>query len=106
MREVEGAVVVRPRGEVDMSTAPGLREELDRLISGGARRVVVDLAEVTFLDSTGLAVFVGVWQRLRNEGGSFALAAAPAHVASPMRLTGLDRSLNLRETVEDALAER
>ncbi|GAB2812586.1 anti-sigma factor antagonist BldG [Actinocorallia aurea] len=103
----EGEVtVVRPLGEVDVSTAPMLRRELERLIDEGARALVIDLADVTFLDSTGMAVFVGVWQKLRNEDGSFALAAARARVAGPLRLTRLDGPLGLHETVAEALAAR
>ncbi|ROO82884.1 anti-sigma B factor antagonist [Actinocorallia herbida] len=97
------ATVVRPSGEVDVSTAPVLRRELERMIADGARVLVIDLTDVTFLDSTGMAVFVGVWQKLRNESGSFALAAAQRRVAEPLRLTRLDGPLRLRGTVEEAL---
>ncbi|MDX6738668.1 STAS domain-containing protein [Actinocorallia sp. A-T 12471] len=106
VRSEGGVAVVRPKGDVDVSTAPALRAELERMIADGTRAFVIDLADVTFLDSTGMAVFVGVWQRLRNEGGSFALAAATRRVAEPLRLTRLDRSLNLSETVEEALRGR
>ncbi len=102
---VEGEVtVVQPSGEVDVFTAPLLREFLLELLDGGMRKLVVDLSEVSFLDSTGLAVLVGVWQRLRNHEGSFALAAANARVAQVLRTTRLDRSLRLHGTVAEAVA--
>lgn len=102
---VEGEVtVVRPSGEVDVFTAPALREFLLELLDGGMRKLVVDLSDVSFLDSTGLAVLVGIWQRLRNHEGFFALAAANANVTQVLRTTRLDKPLGLHGTVEEALS--
>ncbi len=102
-RDVEGAAVIRPVGEVDVFTAPLLRERLVELVEGGARRVIVDLSEVSFLDSTGLAVLVGVWQRLRNHDGFFAVAAANERIERVLRTTRLDQSLKLHSTVAEAV---
>ena len=101
--EMEGASIVRPVGEVDVFTAPLLRERLVELVEGGARRLIVDLSEVSFLDSTGLAVLVGVWQRMRNHDGFFAVAAANERIERVLRTTRLDESLKLHRTVEDAV---
>jgi len=101
--EMKGAAVVRPVGEVDVFTAPLLRERLVELVEGGARRVIVDLSEVSFLDSTGLAVLVGVWQRLRNHDGFFAVAAANERIERVLRTTRLDQSLKLHDTVDEAV---
>jgi anti-sigma B factor antagonist len=60
--QVDGTVVVRPRGEVDIATSPALRTELDAC--EGA--VVLDLAEVTFLDSSGLGAIAATYKRLRD----------------------------------------
>jgi len=103
-REIEGAAVVRPVGEVDVFTAPLLRELLVELVESGTRKVIVDLSEVTFLDSTGLAVLVGVWQRLRNHEGFFAVAAANERIERVLRTTRLDQSLRLHTTVAEAVA--
>ncbi|WP_106399401.1 STAS domain-containing protein [Actinocorallia populi] len=102
---VEGEVtVVRPSGEVDVFTAPALREFLLELLEGGMRRLVVDLSGVSFLDSTGLAVLVGIWQRLRYHEGSFALAGANPHITQVLHTTRLDQPLRLHGTVDEAVA--
>ncbi|WP_460362983.1 STAS domain-containing protein [Actinocorallia lasiicapitis] len=103
-REENGVIVVSPAGEVDVFTAPLLREFLLNLLDDGMRKLVVDLAAISFLDSTGLAVLVGIWQRLRNHEGSFALAAANPRIARVLRTTRLDQSLSLHETVPEAVA--
>ncbi|MEO5874911.1 MAG: STAS domain-containing protein [Streptosporangiaceae bacterium] len=102
-REEEGASIVRPVGEVDVFTAPILRELLVKLVEGGARRVIIDLSDVTFLDSTGLAILVGIWQRVRNHDGFFAVAAANERIERVLRTTRLDQSLRLHGTVEEAV---
>jgi anti-sigma B factor antagonist len=102
---VEGEVtVVSPGGEVDVFTAPALRDFLLELLEGGMRRLVVDLSGVSFLDSTGLAVLVGIWQRLRYHEGSFALAEANASITQVLRTTGLDQALRLHGTLGEAVA--
>ena len=102
---VEGeATVVHPGGEVDVFTAPLLREFLLQLVEDGTRKLVVDLSEVSFLDSTGLAVLVGVWQRLRYHEGSFALAGANPRISQVLHTTRLAQPLRLHDTLEEALA--
>ena len=67
-RTVAEHTVLEVGGEVDVYTAPRLRERLVELVDGGARNVVVDLGRVDFLDSTGLGVLVGALKRLRAGG--------------------------------------
>ena len=62
----EGPSVLKLRGDLDLHTAPGLRERLAALIDAGSLRVVVDLSEVAFMDSTGLGVLVGAARRARG----------------------------------------
>lgn len=95
--------IVRPDGEVDVFTAPLLREYLLNLHEQGMRRLIVDLSQVSFLDSTGLAVLVGIWQRLRNNQGFFALASANDRITRVLQTTRLDQSLRLHGSVRDAL---
>lgn len=101
-RDVAGHVVVVVRGEVDVYTAPVLRARLTELIDGGARRVVVDLGGVDFLDSTGLGVLVGALKRLRAAGGSLALVCAKEPLLKIFRITALDQVFSLFDSVEAA----
>lgn len=65
--------VVRLTGEVDMATSPAVKETLSELVEGGHLAVVVDLSEVTFMDSSGLHVLVDTQHRLSESGGKVVL---------------------------------
>ena len=90
-RTVAEHTVLEVGGEVDVYTAPRLRERLVELVDGGARQVVVDLGRVDFLDSTGLGVLVGALKRLRAAGGSFALVCDKEPLLKIFRITALDQ---------------
>jgi len=103
-RTVAEHTVLEVGGEVDVYTAPRLRERLIELVEGGARHVVVDLGRVDFLDSTGLGVLVGALKRLRSAGGSFGLVCTKEPLLKIFRITALDQVFPLYETVEAAVA--
>jgi|RhiMethySRZTD1v2_1073278.scaffolds.fasta_scaffold03003_12 anti-sigma B factor antagonist len=94
--------VLEVGGEVDVYTAPRLRERLIELVEGGARHVVVDLSRVEFLDSTGLGVLVGALKRLRAVNGTLGLVCAHERLLKIFRITALDRVFALYDTVEAA----
>jgi anti-sigma B factor antagonist len=100
-----GVVLVRARGDVDAYTAPGLRSHLHAATEGGDELVVVDLADVTFIDSAGLGALVGAHRRMREGGGRLRIVRPPPLVARAFELTGLDGVLDLRDDREHALAE-
>ena len=80
---------VRLSGELDMSTAPQLREELLRLASDGATMVTIDLSELAFVDSTGLSVLITGLKRLRQQGGEMALRSPTPGTRRVLEITGL-----------------
>lgn len=97
--------IVTLRGEIDAYTAPALRLELRQLIDDGeASRLVIDLAAVTFLDSSGLGALVGALRRLRERGGALHIVVPQGAASRIFVLTGLDQALNLFEGREDALS--
>lgn len=103
-RTVADHTVLEVGGEVDVYTAPRLRERLIELVDGGARNVVVDLGRVDFLDSTGLGVLVGAHKRLRIAGGTFGLVCAKEPLLKIFRITALDQVFPLYPTVEAAIS--
>jgi anti-sigma B factor antagonist len=105
-RTVADHAVLEVGGEVDVYTAPKLRERLTELIDGGARNVVVDLDRVDFLDSTGLGVLVGAHKRLRPMGGTFSLVCAKESLLKVFRITALDQIIPLHPSVEIATGTR
>ena len=97
-------VVVAVRGEVDIATAPKLREKLVELASQGAQQVVVDLDGVEFLDSTGLGVLIGGMKRLRGLDGDLTLVCTQPRILKVFEITGLNRAFTIYETVDAAVA--
>jgi anti-sigma B factor antagonist len=105
-RPEPGVVLLRAKGDLDAYTAPGLRTQLHDATAGDADLVVVDLADITFIDSAGLGALVGAHRRMREGGGRLRIVRPPALVARAFELTGLDEVLDLRDDSEQALAGR
>ena len=98
------AYVVTLGGEIDAYNAPALRLDLRRLIEDvGASTIVVDLAAVTFLDSTALGVLVGALRRLRERNGRLRIVRPQATAARIFELTGLDTVLEFYPERDAAL---
>ncbi len=92
--EGEGRVVVRLAGELDAATAPRLHDVLIDLIDGGTTAVLdVDLAELDFIDSTGLGTIVRARQRIRAHGGDLRLCHPRPSVAKVLEISGLAEAL-------------
>lgn len=87
--EVDGTPIVSVRGEIDVSTAPELRNRLLEVAEKGHTTVVVDLGEVSFLDSTALGVLVGSLKRFRSAGGDLRLVVSTRPVYKVLEITGL-----------------
>src|SRR3989442_13426687 len=83
-------VVLHVAGEVDVFTAPQLREALVGAIEEGSRDVVVDLQGVGFLDSTGLGVLVAGLKRVRQSGGDLSLVCTPEYILKILGIAGLE----------------
>jgi anti-sigma B factor antagonist len=103
-RTVAGHTVLEVGGEIDVYTAPQLREHLIAMVEGGDRQVVVDLGRVEFLDSTGLGVLVGALKWLRGVDGELSLVCNQERLLKIFRITGLDRVFTLYGSVEEATA--
>ena len=98
----DDSMVVTVNGDLDIVTSPQLDECLTRAESTH-RRIILDLAGVDFLDTSGLAVIVGHWKKLESAGGMLALAGARYRYTKTLWITGLADKLTLYETVEEGL---
>ncbi len=96
--------VIALGGEIDLYTAPEFKERMVELIEGGTKRIVVDLSEATFIDSTTLGVLVGGVKRLRPSGGGLALVCTDQNISKIFEITGLDRVFSIQDSRENALA--
>jgi anti-sigma B factor antagonist len=101
----KGAVVLAIHGDADLHTANELRDRLTEAIEEGPRLLVVDLSDVTFLDSMALGVLLGGMKRLRLQGGQLRLVVPATDLRRIFEITLLDRVFTLSPTRADALSE-
>jgi anti-sigma B factor antagonist len=96
--------VVTLRGEIDVYTAPRLRQALIDLVEGGATQIVVDMSAVDFLDSTGLGVLVGGLKRVKSNDGELRLVVSQDRIMKIFDITGLAKVFPIFATTGEALA--
>jgi len=105
-REEGDRTVVVVGGEIDVYTAPKLREQLVDLVNAGRYNLVIDMEGVDFLDSTGLGVLVGGLKRVRAHDGSLRLVCTQERILKIFRITGLTKVFPLHDTVDEAVSAR
>jgi anti-sigma B factor antagonist len=97
--------VVRVSGELDVDTRPRLQTALQQVVDAGARQVVLDLAEVPFMDSSGLGALVDGFKSLQDRGGRLSLAAVREPVRTVLALSAVDQLVGLYDSVAAAEAD-
>jgi anti-sigma B factor antagonist len=103
-RDENGRTIVKVGGEIDVYTAPKLREQLVELVGAGKYHLIVDMEDVDFLDSTGLGVLVGGLKRVRAHEGSLRLVCTQERILKIFRITGLTKVFPISDTVEQAVS--
>jgi anti-sigma B factor antagonist len=101
----DGTALISLAGEVDLYTAPEFKQQLLAVIGEGAKMVLVDLTDTTFIDSTTLGVLVGGVKRLRTNDGQLALICDDRNITKIFEITGLDRVFTIYPTRADAVAQ-
>jgi anti-anti-sigma factor len=91
-------------GELDHATAPELRDPLESAIDSGARAILVDLSDCSFIDSTGLSVLVHAHTRLVDDGGRLEICCPDPQVRRLLQITGVDRAFGVHQSRDEALA--
>ena len=101
----DGTPVVAVAGEIDLFTAPELKRRVQRALDDDGGRLVVDLTETTFVDSSSLGVLIGAHRRLVADGEQpLVLVAADRSVLKTLRITGLDGLFTVVGSIDDAPA--
>jgi anti-sigma B factor antagonist len=103
VEEQDRAVVVKLVGELDLYNAAEVRDALDGVCSRKPGRIVVDLSEVTFIDSTGLGVLVEARSKLADRK-SFLLSAPQPETRRALEISGLAKHMPIFDRLEQALA--
>jgi anti-sigma B factor antagonist len=86
-------------GEIDVATAPQLRESLHRVIARGEATIVLDLLDVSFLDSTALGVLVGALKRCRELGGDLHVVVTDPRIMKIFEITGLTKVFPIADSL-------
>ena len=105
-REGDGFTVITVGGEIDVYTAPKLRDRITELVAGGHHHLVIDMQAVEFLDSTGLGVLVGGLKKVRAQNSSLQLVCHQERLLKIFRITGLAKVFVIHESFDDAVAAR
>ncbi|MFL5930069.1 MAG: STAS domain-containing protein [Gaiellaceae bacterium] len=98
------AYVIALAGEVDLYTAPEFKQQLLDVIGQGAKEVIVDFSDTTFIDSTTLGVLVGGVKRLRTNDGQLSLVCSDRNITKIFEITGLDRVFTIYGSRDEAVA--
>jgi len=102
--ERDGWTVLSLKGDLDVYTAPRLKEAIAESVDRGGKLVAVDLSEVRFLDSTGLAVIVGGMKRVKENDGSLVLVAPNDQIRRILTITDLIKILQVRDSIESVVS--
>ncbi len=102
----QGVRTISVRGELDLGTAPQLEGPLEEALESGEGPVLIDLSECEFIDSTGIALIVRAWQRLSSgeNGRALVICTHNDQVRRVLEITGLELSIPVHETRDEALA--
>ena len=91
------------KGELDLFTAPAFKDVTEKTLETPGAQIVIDLSEVTFLDSTALGVLISTLRAARDHGGDLALICTDPKVLATFSITGLDRVFTITEDRAGAL---
>ena len=103
-RQEGDRTIIEVGGEIDVYTAPKLRECISGLVDDGQQKLVIDLEQVEFMDSTGLGVLVGGLKRVRTVEGTLELVCTQERLLKIFRITGLSKVFLIHGSQSEALA--
>jgi anti-sigma B factor antagonist len=103
-QSVDGTSVVTVSGEVDVATAPAVRDCLNQVIDRDRGLVVADLSGVTFIDSTGLGVLIGAHRRCADSGRPLRVVVVEPRIRKVFEITGLTELFPIHPSLDLALA--
>lgn len=101
--EDAGVSIIKLAGEVDVYTAPDFKDAINKVITDGAKYLVIDLAEVSYMDSSGFGALLSATKRVKPEGGTVNLVYCNEAVERMLRITRLDSIFGLFNDMSCAL---
>lgn len=98
-----GWTVVTIHGELDVASAPTLRERLIGLVNEGSNYLVLDLEGLDFIDSTGLGSIISALKRARTNDGDLRLVCTQSRIRRLFEITALDKAFPLHSSLDEAI---
>lgn len=95
-------ILLKLEGDIDIAVAPQLREVLEKIIGEGVKKIVIDITNVPFIDSTGLGLFVNAYKKVNQRGGWVAFVGASRAIRKIFQLTKLEVLFKFCDTIEEA----
>lgn len=103
VKDKELEVEVKVSGEIDAYTAPKLKEKIYSFSEKNGMKMVIDLSEVSYMDSTGLGVFVGVFKNIRSNDGELKLVGLSSRLTRLFEITGLADIIDINSKIEGGI---
>ena len=103
INEVSQVPVVRVVGEIDVYTAPDFKSAINKVIDSGATKIVIDLTDVSYMDSSGFGTLLGATKRIRPKGGAISLIGCSEAIERMLKITRLDTIFGMYPTVDEAV---
>jgi anti-sigma B factor antagonist len=104
VRSINGIPVIDVAGEIDLYTAPAFRDILRQAFDDGHRRILVNMSQVRYVDSSGFGTLLGATKRLRPSGGSISLVGCNPSIQKMLRVTRLNTLFGVFDAEDDAVA--
>jgi anti-sigma B factor antagonist len=96
-------LICRPEGEININTSPELRKAFDKFTSSNEKKILMDFARVSYIDSSGLATIIELLQRLKKTGGKFRIFNLDQKVKNIFEVTKLHKLFEIFDTEQAAL---
>jgi anti-sigma B factor antagonist len=100
-----GVRLLAPAGDLDLYVSGDLRQQIFSAVADGVERLVVDLLDVSFIDSTALGVLADAAKRLRANAGSLAIVCRDRNILKVLEITGLSRLFRIYDSIPEAVSE-
>lgn len=103
LRDVDGRKVLDVAGEIDVYTAPQFKEAVNGILAGGQKDLLINMAAVTYMDSSGFGTLLSATKRLRPRGGTVSLIKCSSAIDRILRITRLNTIFGTYDSVDEAL---
>ena len=103
LKEINGMKILDVAGEIDVYTAPQFKEAVNGIMAAGQKHLIIDMGNVTYMDSSGFGTLLSATRRLRPQGGTINLVRCNASIDRILRITRLDTVFATYDNLDDAI---